>query len=240
MSALPPFQLDWHFRGVRPLSRVWIVIALVCTLLTAPLALQRVTASASGPGIVVIGDSISARYNDDPGSSDQAWWSVVGRHYGASVAVFAESGSGYSRAGRHCTGTRFVDRLAAVDEATPKVVIVEGGRNDWAFCTGGSYSETTDTMVRTAVDRFLTTLQVTVDPQTKIIVLGPPWGPSNASQQRRITSIIKASADRHQVMFIDTQGVFEGGHTVDGTHPDLAGSLELGKRVIDAMGAHLP
>lgn len=240
MSARLPFHLDWPFRRVRPLPRLWIVIVLVCTLLIAPLVLQRVTASASGPGIAVIGDSISARYDDDPGSTDQAWWSVVGRHYGAPVSVFAESGSGYARAGHHCSGTRFADRLAAVAKATPTAVIVEGGRNDWAFCTGDSFPETTDAMVRTAVDRFLTRLQVAVDPRTKIIVLGPPWGPANASQQSRITSIIKASANRHQMMFIDTQGVFEDGRTVDGTHPDLAGSLALGNTVIKAIGPQLP
>lgn len=234
MSVRLPSKLDWH------LPRLWTVISLVCTLLIAPLVLQRVTASASGPRIAVIGDSISARYNDEPGNAKQAWWSVVGRHYGAPVSVFAESGSGYARAGHHCTGSRFADRLAAVAKTTPKVVIVEGGRNDWAYCTGDSYSETTDGIVRTAVDRFLTTLQATVDPQAKIIVLGPPWGPTDASQQSRITSIIKASADRHQVMFISTRGVFGGGRTVDGTHPDLAGSMELGKRVIERIGPQLP
>lgn len=108
MSARSPVQLDW------PLSRLWIVIALVCTLLTAPLVLQRVTASATGPGIAVIGDSISARYNDEPGDAKQGWWSVVGRHYKIGVENFSQSGSGFARPGLRCSGNRFGNRLAAI------------------------------------------------------------------------------------------------------------------------------
>lgn len=223
-----------------PVLRVWIVIALVCTLLLAPLVLQRVTASASGAGIVVIGDSISERYNDDPGSAEQAWWSVVGRHYEATVTTFAESGSGFVRLGHRCTGTRFRDRLAEVAKSAPKIVIVEGGRNDSAFCKRETLAESSNAMVRVAVDRFLTNLQNALDPNTTIYVLGPPWGSLNASERSRITSIIKSSAQRHHMRFIDTRGVFNGNRTIDGIHPNRAGSVALGNRVIKGIGPRLP
>lgn len=223
-----------------PVPRMWIVFALVCTLLIAPLALLRVTASASGPGIVVIGDSITARYDNDPGSDTQGWWSIVGRHYGAHVTTFAQSGSGYGRPGLRCSGTRFVDRLGDVTKSAPKVVIVEGGRNDWSFCTGNALSETTDAMVKVAVDGFLTRLRKALAPHTPIYVLGPPWGHADALQRSRITSIIEASAKSHHMRFIDTQAVFDGGRTVDGIHPNREGSVALGQRVIKAIGPQLP
>ncbi|MDQ3157742.1 MAG: SGNH/GDSL hydrolase family protein [Actinomycetota bacterium] len=224
-----------------PLPRVWIVIVLLCTLLLAPLVLQRVTASASGPGIAVIGDSISARYNDDPGSDQQAWWSVVGRHYEAPVTIFAESGSGYVRPGGLCDGTRFGDRVADVAKSAPRIVIVEGGRNDWAFCTAGHrLAQASNARVKVSVDRFLTKLQRALAPNTTIYVLGPPWGTVSASQRSRVTAIIRSSAQRHHMRFIDTHGVFDGGGTIDGTHPNRAGSMALGTRVVDAIGARLP
>lgn len=233
MNAQRPFRRDWQ------LPRFSIVFALVCTLLIAPLVVQRVTAAASNPRIAVFGDSISARYNDKPGNSRQAWWSIVGRHYKIGVKTFAQSGSGYVRDGRRCTGNRFGDRVDAVARSSPRIVIVEGGRNDWAYCTGRALSETSNAQVKAAVDRFLTKLKRAL-PTTKIYVLGPPWGTRDASQRSRINSIIKSSAKRHQMLFIDTQGVFEGKRTLDGTHPNRVGSKALGNRVIEAIGPQFP
>jgi len=238
--AYTPSEDTKNMTARLPVLRVWIVIALVCALLLAPLVLQRVTASASGAGIVVIGDSISDRYNDDPGGAEQAWWSVVGRHYEATVTTFAESGSGFVRLGNRCTGTHFGHRLADVAKSSPKVVIVEGGRNDWSFCHRDAIAQTSNAMVKTSVDRFLTNLQNALDPNTTIYVLGPPWGSVNASEQSRITSIIKSSAQRHHMKFIDTRGVFNGNRTIDGTHPNRNGSMALGNRVIKGIGPQLP
>ncbi|MGZ5368874.1 SGNH/GDSL hydrolase family protein [Aeromicrobium sp.] len=223
-----------------PLPRVWILTAMMCAFLVAPLVFQGGTASASGPSIAVIGDSISARYNDDPGSARQAWWSVVGRHYEAPVTIFAESGSGYVRPGGLCDGTRFGDRLADVVESDPQVVIVEGGRNDWAYCNDLEITQASNASLKASVDRFLTELQRSLDPRTTIYVLGPPWGTVNASEQSRVTSIIESSARRHYMRFIDTQGVFDGARTIDGTHPNRAGSLALGDRVVEGIGSQLP
>ncbi len=89
--------------------------------------------SAVAPrGIVVVGDSITARYNDKPGDAMQGWWSIVGRHYDAKVTTYAQSGSGYLRPGQLCTGNRFIDRQQAFTGEAPSLFIIEGGRNDWA------------------------------------------------------------------------------------------------------------
>ncbi len=76
----------------RTAARTPIVIALAVALLFAPLlAWSAVDGKASATsiiaphGIVVVGDSITARYNDRPGDAMQGWWSIVGRHYDATV-----------------------------------------------------------------------------------------------------------------------------------------------------------
>src|SRR5215212_4779994 len=124
----------------RVTTRRSVVLAILATLLIAPFIAwqgatgeERVTISPLAPhGIVVVGDSITARYNDEPGSADQGWWSVTGHHFHATVTRYAQSGSGYLRPGHACTGNTFIDRPEAYAGPAPSLLIVEGGRNDWA------------------------------------------------------------------------------------------------------------
>lgn len=196
---------------------------------------------ATGPfpdGIVVVGDSITARYDDDPGSPQQGWWSMVGRHFGADVRTYAQSGSGYQRPGLLCTGNRFGDRLEAFDGPAPSVFIVEGGRNDWSSCRQGGYVESSDRAVQAAVNRYFDLLQQKLPASTRIVVLGPPWGPLDPWQQRRITSIVHTAADRHGLEYVSTRGTLDRpGRTIDGVHPTLAGSEALADVVIAALSS---
>lgn len=223
-----------------PLPRVWILVALVCALLVLPLALQRVTASASSTRVAVIGDSISARYNDRAGNANQAWWSFVGRRYDADVKIFAQSGSGFGRPGDRCKGSIFGERLKAVKKYRPQVVFVEGGRNDWSYCKNGKLRTTSNKQVRKSVDTFLAKLKKSMPVGTRIYVLGPPWGPLQAAEGRRVTKIIKASAKQHRLLYVDTKGVFTRNRVKDGVHPNRAGSRALGIRVIRTIGPTLP
>ena len=84
-----------HFRF--PGLRLWLMVALFCVIVLAPLTVQRVKASAGGPTVAVIGDSITARYHDQPGDARPGWWSVVGRNYRVHVTTSAPSGSGFVR-----------------------------------------------------------------------------------------------------------------------------------------------
>lgn len=202
------------------------------------------TEPGTGPfpqGIVVVGDSITARYSDDAGSPDQGWWSFVGRHYGADVRTYAQSGSGYQRPGHRCDGNRFVDRAEAYEGAAPSVFIVEGGRNDWATCRQGGLVESTDAAVQQAVNRYFDLLQERLPRTTRIIVLGPPWGPLDPWQQRRITSIVHTAAKRHGLEYVGTRGTLDRpGRTIDGVHPTRAGSKALGDVVIAALSSRPP
>ncbi len=129
----------------RVTTRRSLVLAVLAALLIAPFIAwqgatgdERVPVSRLAPhGIVVVGDSITARYNDEPGDADQGWWSITGDHFDAKVTRYAQSGSGYLRPGHVCTGNTFIDRPDAYAGDAPSLLIVEGGRNDWATCEDG-------------------------------------------------------------------------------------------------------
>lgn len=232
-----------HRRLSAGTTRRSLLIALVLALVAGPfVAWQGAQGDQSRPvstlaphGIVVVGDSITARYNDNPGDADQGWWSVVGRHYGADVRTYAQSGSGYLRPGHRCTGDRFIDRSPAFTGDAPSILIVEGGRNDWARCAGGLFVPSTDAEVRHAVATYLDVLQTYLPPTTRIIVVGPPWGPLDRAGGRRVTAIIADEARSHGLQFISTRGALTSDRVVDGVHPNRAGSLAIARRVIGAL-----
>lgn len=228
-------------RAARPVP---IVIAMLLVACVAPILVwqsaqggeRRLPSTLAPHGIVVVGDSITARYNDTPGDARQGWWSIVGDRYDARVMTFAQSGSGYLRPGRACTGNRFIDRQQAFTGRAPSLFIIEGGRNDWSICKDGLYVPASDAAISHAVDRYLSTLQTFLPPSTRIIVMGPPWGPLDREYGLRVTRIIKAAAMHHKVQFVSTAGALNTYRVIDGVHPNLAGSRAIAKRVIHALG----
>jgi lysophospholipase L1-like esterase len=229
--------------AVTATSRRSILAAFVLALVVGPfMAWQGAQGDQTRPvstlaphGIVVVGDSITARYNDTPGDADQGWWSVVGRRFDADVRTYAQSGSGYLRPGHRCTGDRFVDRASAFTGEAPSILIVEGGRNDWARCVDGLFVPSTDAEVRHAVATYLDVLQTYLPPTTRIIVVGPPWGPLDRAEGRRVTAIIADEARAHGLQFISTRGALTSDRVVDGVHPNRAGSLAIARRVVRAL-----
>jgi len=224
--------------------RTLVVGALTAALALTPLLVSwrnvtggeaAATSVVTPGGIVVVGDSITAKYDDEPGSDRQGWWSLVGHDLGKPVATFAQSGSGYLRRGQHCTGDRFIDRSAAYTDVAPALLIVEGGRNDWSYCVDGGYSVATDDMIAGAVDAYLTTLQASLSSSTHIVMLGPAWGPKDHDQAARVTSILRQAAGRHGLTFIDLDGVLDARTVVDGTHPNRAGSEAIAQRVLATL-----
>jgi len=225
-------------------TRRSVVIAILAALLIAPFIAwqgasgdERVSvASPLAPrGIVVVGDSITARYNDEPGDEDQGWWSIAGHHFDTTVTPFAQSGSGYLRPGHDCRGNTFIDRPDAYTGPAPSLLIIEGGRNDWAMCENGTFVTAPDDVIAHAVDRYLDTLQTFLPKSTRIVVLGPPWGPLDPVNQQRVTAIIRAQATEHGLQFISTQGALTADRVVDGVHPNRQGSLAIARRVIAAL-----
>jgi lysophospholipase L1-like esterase len=225
--------------------RTPVVAALLLVACIAPLLAwqsaqggeRRVPSTLAPHGIVVVGDSITARYDDTPGDAKQGWWSIVGHRYHADVTTYAQSGSGYLRPGEVCAGNRFIDRQEAFTSRAPSLFIVEGGRNDWSTCVNGLYVPATDAVIAHAVDGYLTTLQTFLPHSTRIIVLGPPWGPLDPEDGVRVTRIVQAAAKQHDLQFISTTGALNAHRVVDGVHPNLVGSRAIAQRVIHALGS---
>jgi lysophospholipase L1-like esterase len=219
------------------------LVALVLALLVGPFVAwqgaqggqSRAVSTIAPDGIVVVGDSISARYDDDPGSADQAWWSVTGRRFDATVRTYAQSGSGYLRPGHRCTGNRFIDRPDAYTGPAPSIVVVEGGRNDWARCVDGALVPATDAEVRHAVSTYLDVLTTYLPRSTRIVVLGPPWGPLARADGVRVTRIVRDEARAHGLQFVSTAGALTADRVVDGVHPNRDGSLAIARRVIRGL-----
>lgn len=224
-------------------TRRSVLVALLLALLLGPfIAWQGAQGDQTRPvstlaphGIVVVGDSITARYNDDPGDPDQGWWSVAGRRFDADVRTYAQSGSGYLRPGHRCTGNRFIDRPDAFMGDAPSIVIVEGGRNDWATCVDGQFVTSTDAELRRAVSTYLDVLQTYLPSSTRIVVLGPPWGPLDRAEGKRVTAIVRDEAAAHGLEFISTWGALTADRVVDGVHPNRDGSLAIARRVVRAL-----
>ncbi|MFI5427705.1 SGNH/GDSL hydrolase family protein [Aeromicrobium sp. UC242_57] len=223
-----------------------IAVALALVLAVGPYLLWQ-GAAQGGPthgvsmiaprGIVVVGDSITARYNDSPGDPDQAWWSFAGRALDAEVTTYAQSGSGYLRPGHQCRGDRFIDRTDAYSGAAPSILIVEGGRNDWARCVDGVLALASNADLEHAVATYLNTLQTHLPSSVRIIVLSPPWGPFQPAHGQRVSRIIRAQALSHGVEFIDLGGALNAARVVDGIHPNRDGSAAIARRVLRSLDA---
>jgi hypothetical protein len=121
------------------------------------------------------------------------------------------------------------------------VFIVEGGRNDWASCAEGRLVPSSDAAVQQAVTRYLRLVKRQMPESTRILVLGPPWGPTEPWQQRRVTSIVHAAALREGLEYVPTRGALDRhGRTIDGVHPTLSGSLALADVVVGALDQPAP
>ena len=224
----------------RSVLRASVVVVISIALLVAwQRAGEGEPPTADGPfkaGIVVVGDSITAEYNDDEGDEFEGWWSMVGRHFGAHVTTHAQSGSGYLRQGLACSGDRFVDRAEAYRATAPSLFIVEGGRNDWASCIEGQHVAAPSTEIADAVDHYLDVLQTNLPGSTRIVVLGPPWGTLDQLGRQRVTAIVQAAAKLHGVQYVSTEGTIDRRERLtDGIHPNRVGSRALADRVIAAL-----
>jgi lysophospholipase L1-like esterase len=224
----------------RTVLRIGVVVAITVTLLSGwQLAGEGEEPAKDGPyprGIVVVGDSITAMYNDEPGDRMQGWWSMVGRHFGAEVTTSAQIGSGYLREGLACSGNRFIDRPEAFMDVAPSLFIIEGGRNDWAICVDGRHVRSRSSDIAAVVDHYLDVVQANLPSSTHIVVMGPPWGTRKQDERRRITPIVRETAQAHGVQYIGTTGTIDrDSRLLDGVHPNRRGSTALADRVIAAL-----
>ncbi|MFS0885034.1 SGNH/GDSL hydrolase family protein [Aeromicrobium sp. 179-A 4D2 NHS] len=140
-------------RFARAVLSMTAVAALGASLTAASPAIAATTsattvsdgaAPAAKPTIMVVGDSITARYNNIPGHANQGWWSMVGQRLNATMLTSAEAGTGIIARGgvEHCKlmdknplTNHGVRTRNALRKKKFDALIVEVGANDWRRCT---------------------------------------------------------------------------------------------------------
>lgn len=180
--------------------------------------------------LLVIGDSITSKYNDRPGSPRQGYWSILARRFGAGADTKAEGNSGFVKPGRlDCSGTTFDQRLRGAFRHRVRdadALVVAGGRNDFHTCANGKLVWVSDAEIAAAVDKFFDDL-LAIRPPDRCTAVFTPWGPRGTRNRARVTSIIQRSATDHGYVFVGTAGVLTRYNTNDGIHPDRRGNERL-------------
>lgn len=193
------------------------------------------SADTSKPTMFVFGDSITARYNNTVGSSNRGWWSIVAAKSDLQPVTSAISGTGFIRKGYNCTAPSYGARLGTTKTrkavAAAKIVIIEGGRNDYHKCLkDGRSVPTTRNDVINYSNWFFDGVKRN-HPDTSSIYVLTPWGTA-LSKYDWIVPIVKANALAHGFHWVSTWGILKDSNTVDGTHPTTQGNIDLANAVL--------
>lgn len=143
--------------------------------------------TGTGKRVVVIGDSWSAGLGLD--RIGRSWPSrLSGR-----VRVAGFSGSGFSEEASPCGEVSFADRAPAAVGQGARLVVVQGGLNDW---------DRSDEEIRQgfrSVMRLLRSLDV-----RRVVVVGPATAPSRADQVPRVDALLRRLTERRGLDYVST------------------------------------
>jgi len=214
-------------RGQRVISRQ-VVRAIAGYARTAR---SKPASATAGPSVMVVGDSITSWFSNEPGSPSQGWWSMLGRQIGASsVRTSAEGGSGMNVQGNQCTGTAFGQRLQHLQRAD--ILIVEVGRNDYKSCGSDRLlrymsAESQRPGVETYV-RALSARVAELGMRPSQVWFVTPWGTREEAAREAMQGIIRTAATAPDIgfSFIETP-VLPASMTIDGIHPNRRGNTLL-------------
>lgn len=202
----------------RMIAALFLTTGLVAGSMTTAEAKSRDT-------LTVMGDSISAWYNDTPGDSMQAWWSMLGRRESMKTNVSAIGGTGMINKGPGCTKTTYGQRMRDIRKSTD-ILIVEGGRNDFHLCG----NVLTKREIKAGVARYFKSLNKTVRKyKIKNVKVVTIWGHNLKNQRDRVAPFVKRYAERYGYDFKLVN--LKRSETTDGTHPNRKGSVKIYKKV---------
>jgi len=187
--------------------------------------------------MVVIGDSITARYNATPGDPNEGWWSMLARKAGYDVIPLGESGSGVLKFGNGCSGTRFFERLPRALSYSPDILIIEGGRNDaWKCVDPGSSTAIEDASadyIAKRWDLFLDNVKAQKAAKTQVWVM-TPWGTKFTPERSMVYPIVKEATLAHGFGWVGLSELPDD-RTVDGTHPNYEGNRYIYIKAYNTM-----
>lgn len=235
-------HLPWRRLGLVALAIAGTLIALVtgagaASPSTTPAAtptIAPVTVPAQPETMLVIGDSYSSYYGDRH-SRYPGWWAMLATDLGLEPQLDAMGGTGFLSRSSTCAHTRFKARLDTVRAVDPRILMIEGGRNDWRRCTrDGRVVEATRTEIERATDGFFAELAGVWDelghPRAEVYVM-TPWGTTKARKGRIIRPIVQAAAERYGFSWVDTESLTLA-QAPDGIHPNNDGSRFLRDQVL--------
>lgn len=209
-------------------------LALALVLQVAPGASAE--EPAENPTMLVFGDSMSARMVT---TADQMWWGRVASQYGLTPVLSAQDGSGYWARGNKCRGTKFGERLSAIREVKPTVIVVAGGFNDTHGCDA-RYRKVPikKTSSKRGVTLGMAALAAEVDkaglPRSTVYIT-TPWGTEKKAAHYWMWRWQKSEAARFGFVY-RTVRFNDRADTFDGIHPTGEGHRKIGLRFIAAGG----
>lgn len=194
------------------------------------------------PDLMVVGDSISAtsryaRTGSEPGKI-KAWWARLGFK---TVKVDAVAGSGMlstgtvaDKTGASCrAGKTFLERIDEID-LRAKILIIEGGRNDFKRCVNGKITRATTHQATKEIKSYLKAVSDKIaasDSGPKVYVMSP-WGRTFTSQRSKIAPIVEEHAKAYGFQWIMLPALSRTYTIADGTHPNNRGAKRLADLVI--------
>ena len=194
--------------------------------------------------MVIIGDSITARYSNTVGSTNRGWWSYLGDKLDLRVIRHAERGSGFGKRGKAadgtgvCEGTTFSGRLLKTavvqDVKAARMVIVAGGVNDFKTCVlkDGVWTQVPSTRAKVEFEIHRTMERIAALRPTRrsSVYITAPFGPYEpaAATKAWLVPFMEAEAKAAGFRYVDTaHGTLYADRTSDQIHPNSAGNLQL-------------
>ncbi|MBS1905755.1 MAG: SGNH/GDSL hydrolase family protein [Actinobacteria bacterium] len=213
---------SWSASVVLGLS---IVLSAAPAFAATPDVVPHVTnASAAGPAVVAIGDSIMEGHGLAPA---QAWPALLAQRYGWRLTNLASDGSGFATAGDN--GDTFADQVAVALTLHPSIVIISGSSNDL---------DRTPSTLTADTEQTLRALRAGL-PDAQILVVSPVW--SDTPEPDRLASIdAQTAADALAVgaQVIDIGQPLSGRADLvlpDQVHPTAQGQQVIARAVARAL-----
>lgn len=246
-----PTGVSRTVRFTRTLSALTLVTAVGAALTVgtpppveaAPVTVSRQVAPPPTPVVLVVGDSITARYNNIRGHQNRGWWSIVGERWNARMVTMAQAGTGViARGGAASCALGSKNRLTTFGYRTQRglrtvkadALIVAGGANDWRRCGPVKKGKSklvnnTDALIRAQMRKYLTTVKTEIRaaglPASQVLFM-TPRGPDRKRDRDRVVVIFAQEVHRAGFKYIDSN-IIPASYTVDRTHPNLAGNQWL-------------
>jgi acyl-CoA thioesterase-1 len=190
-----------------------------------PTVVERtIEASADGPVVVTIGDSIMEGHGLDP---TQAWPALLAERDGWRLTNLASDGSGFAMAGNN--RDTFADQVAVAARLHPDIVIIGGSSNDLGVNAATLAKATTDAIKKLRVEL----------PNADIIALSAVWG--NTAVPAQISSInadVDAAAVSVEATYLNIGQPLSNKADLmqgDDVHPTADGQRDLAAAISRAM-----